>query len=68
MAIVTQAVSGTREAGTEAEVKERAFSVSSDSGDLFAAQTASELIAPSTRAINGTINSDTDTSAASKIV
>ncbi len=68
MAIVTQAVSRTREASTEAEVKEREFSVSSASGDFFAAQTASELTAPSTRAINGTINSDTDTSAASKIV
>lgn len=64
-AIVVPAVSGIREASTEAGVKEGAFSVSSASGDFFAAQTAGELITPSTRPINATIKSDTDTSAAS---
>ena len=62
---MVRAVSGIREASTEAGVKEGAFSVSSASGDFFAAQTAGELITPSTQAINATIKSDTDTSAAS---
>ena len=63
-AIVVPAVSGTREASTEAEVKEGAFSVSSASGDFFAAQTEGELLTPSTRSINADINSNTDTAAA----
>jgi len=64
-AIVVPAVSGIKEASAETGVKEGAFSVSSASCDFFAAQTADELVTPSTRAINATIKSDTDTSAAS---
>ncbi|MDP6514876.1 MAG: type II secretion system protein, partial [SAR202 cluster bacterium] len=41
-AIVVPAVSGTREASTEAEVKEGAFSVSSAAGDFFSAQNSGE--------------------------
>ena len=60
-AIVVPAVSGTREASTEAEVKEGAFSVQSASGDFFSAQTSGEVITPLTRAIDAIINAETDT-------
>jgi prepilin-type N-terminal cleavage/methylation domain-containing protein len=60
-AIVVPAVSGTREASTEAEVKEGAFSVLSASGDFFAAQNSSEVVTPLTRAINADINSNSST-------
>jgi prepilin-type N-terminal cleavage/methylation domain-containing protein len=63
-AIVVPAVSGTREASTEAEVKEGAFSVQSASADFFSAQASGEVITPPTRAINADINSNTDTGAA----
>jgi len=63
-AIVVPAVSGTREASMEAEVKEGAFSVQSASGDFFSAQISGEVITPLTRAINADINSNTDTGAA----
>ena len=61
-AIVVPAVSGTREASTEAEVKEGAFSVLSASGDFFAAQTEGEVVTSLTRAINADINADPATS------
>lgn len=60
-AIVVPAVSGTREASTEAEVKEGAFTVASASADFFAAQTEGEVITPRTRAINTEINGETAT-------
>ena len=60
-AIVVPAVSGTREAGTEAEVKEGAFSAQGSVGDFFAAQTEGEFITSLTRAIDAQINEDTDT-------
>jgi prepilin-type N-terminal cleavage/methylation domain-containing protein len=63
-AIVVPAVSGTREASTEAEIKEGAFSVQSASGDFFSAQISGEVITPLTREVNADINSDTDTGAA----
>ena len=63
-AIVVPAVSGTREASTEAEVKEGAFTVSSASSDFFAAQTEGELITPLTRAIIATINAESPTTTA----
>jgi type II secretory pathway pseudopilin PulG len=60
-AIVVPAVSGTREASTDAEVKEGAFTVESISGDFFADQTAAEVITP----LTADINTDTDTTATS---
>jgi prepilin-type N-terminal cleavage/methylation domain-containing protein len=63
-AIVVPAVSGTREASTEAEVKEGAFTVSSAASDFFAAQTEGELITPLTRAIIATINAESSTTTA----
>ena len=60
-AIVVPAVSGTREASTDAEVKEGAFTVESISADFFADQTAAEIIAPLTADINADINSDAST-------
>jgi prepilin-type N-terminal cleavage/methylation domain-containing protein len=60
-AIVVPAVSGTREASTEAEVKEGAFTVASASNDFFAAQTEGELITPLTRQIIADINSNAST-------
>ena len=62
-AIVVPAVSGTREASTEAEVKEGAFSVQSASGDFFSAQNSSEIVTPLTVAINADINSNSSTTA-----
>ncbi|MAF53862.1 MAG: type II secretion system protein [SAR202 cluster bacterium] len=64
-AIVVPAVSGTREASTDAEVKEGAFTVESISGDFFADQTAAEVITPQTADIDADINTDTDTTATS---
>ena len=64
-AIVVPAVSGTREASTDAEVKEGSFTVESISGDFFAAQTAAEVITPLTTDIDADINTDTDTAATS---
>jgi hypothetical protein len=61
---VVPAVSGTREASTEAEVKEGAFTVASASNDFFAAQTEGELITPLTRQIIADINSNSSTTAA----
>ncbi|MCH8309065.1 MAG: type II secretion system protein [Chloroflexi bacterium] len=60
-AIVVPAVSGTREAGTEAEVKEGAFSAQGSVGDFFAAQTEGEFITSLTRAISADINADIGT-------
>ena len=62
-AIVVPAVSGTREASTEAEVKEGAFSVSSAAGDFFSAQNSGEIVVPLTKAINADINSNSSTTA-----
>mgnify|MGYP002725615659 CR=1 FL=1 len=62
-AIVVPAVSGTREASTEAEVKEGAFSVSSAAGDFFSAQNSGEIVVPLTRAIDAEINSNSSTTA-----
>ena len=60
-AIVIPTISGTREKGIEATVKEGAFTVQGASGDFFASQTKAELITPVTRSVNADINDDTDT-------
>ena len=64
-ATVVPAVSGTREASTDAEVKEGAFTVESISGDFFADQTAAEVVTPLTAEINANINADQTTAATS---
>jgi prepilin-type N-terminal cleavage/methylation domain-containing protein len=62
-AIVVPAVLGTREASTEAEVKEGAFTVASASNDFFAGQNSSEIVTPLTKAVNADINSNSSTTA-----
>ena len=62
-AIVVPAVSGTREASTEAETKEGAFTVSSASNDFFSAQLAGEVITSLTKQIIADINGDATTTA-----
>ena len=63
-AIVVPAVSGPREASTEAEVKEGAFTVASAAADFFAEQTEGELVTSLTRAIIANINGENSTSTA----
>jgi prepilin-type N-terminal cleavage/methylation domain-containing protein len=56
--IVVPAVSGTKEASNDAEVREGAFTVQSATNDFFAAQTSAEVVKPLTRRLNANINGE----------
>ena len=58
--IVVPAVSGTKEASNDAEVREGAFTVQSAANDFFAAQATAEVVKPLTRDINAYINGEED--------
>lgn len=63
-AIVVPAVSGTKEAGNDAEVREGAFTVQSAVNDFFSAQNSAEVVRPLTLSVNAHINGDENTTSA----
>jgi type II secretory pathway pseudopilin PulG len=56
--IVVPAVSGTKEASNDAEVREGAFTVQSATNDFFAAQASAEVVKPLTPRLNANINGE----------